>query len=76
MKTFAQIQKEKLHGDFEIIAEAIGQTPRTVKSKVLGDRKDRDNIVQAAFTILLEDRAKSKKLIIIKIRRLLDIQNL
>lgn len=73
MKTFTQIQKEKLPGDFEIIAEALGQTSRSVKSKVLGTRTDTDDLVRSAFSILLQDRKLSSELIKMKIRRQLNV---
>lgn len=69
MKSFAEIQSEKLDGDYEIVAEATGQSPETVKKKVLGSRIDKGAIVQTAFNILLRHRKESGKLLVAKIKR-------
>lgn len=69
MKSFEQIQNEKLPGDFEIIAEATGQSPETIKKKVQGARTDTHNTVRKAFNILLTHREKTKKMIVRMIKQ-------
>lgn len=65
MKSFAQIQKDLLRGDYVTVAKLVGCDRKHVERIVKGERKDTLNI-QKIFSELLAQRTefqrKSKKL--------------
>ena len=74
MKSLKDIQNLKLDGDYELIGQALGQSPNTVKSKVFGYRRDTNDMVAKAFTILFKSRNDSREKAIEKIHRLVQHQ--
>ena len=71
MKSLTEIQNAKQDGDYEIIAQALGQSPETIKKKLAQVRADKGKEVQRAFSILLAHREQSNNTVIANIRRAL-----